>query len=265
MKTEAGERTIALPRPMIKMLLAHRAGSSYKRPTAFVFCTRTGKPLGQWSVLRALPRAQLRARTADGKPTFPGLFEPEPDRTAAGPRGRGAAQHGAELPQLPAHERQRGDRQRRVGREVSWMLGHRDSPVTRQVYTHELQTAERRARRRALLEERYESALEASIEASSRNKPPQIESRPLAKAAASGAPLGSPVGCSRLVAAAWLDGRQSLVRAGAVAGIGASRRARGPRPAGRCRSPRAGGGGPIGASPRRWIYIEISANFASLR
>jgi hypothetical protein len=33
----------------------------------------------QRNVLRALRRAQSNARTSEGKPTFPALFEPEPD------------------------------------------------------------------------------------------------------------------------------------------------------------------------------------------
>jgi hypothetical protein len=40
-----------------------------------VFGTRTGRPLGQRNVLRALYRAQERARDVDGLPTFPELFE----------------------------------------------------------------------------------------------------------------------------------------------------------------------------------------------
>jgi integrase len=40
-----------------------------------VFGTRTGRHLGQRNVLRGLYRAQERARTPDGLPTFPELFE----------------------------------------------------------------------------------------------------------------------------------------------------------------------------------------------
>ena len=47
------------------------------RPTShqsFVFGTRTGRPLHQRNVLRALYVAQERARNDDGRPTFPELY-----------------------------------------------------------------------------------------------------------------------------------------------------------------------------------------------
>ncbi|HWK25128.1 MAG TPA: hypothetical protein VNS09_01105 [Solirubrobacter sp.] len=40
-----------------------------------MFATRTGRPLGYRNVMRALYAAQQRARTPEGLPTFPELFE----------------------------------------------------------------------------------------------------------------------------------------------------------------------------------------------
>jgi integrase len=57
------------------MMLEHKARSSHTGARSYVFCTRTGRPISQRNVLRALYRAQERARKADGTPTFPDLFE----------------------------------------------------------------------------------------------------------------------------------------------------------------------------------------------
>jgi integrase len=161
LKTDAAERTIELPRQLAAMLLAHKAASPYKRPGQLVFCTRSGRHLGQRNTLRALKLAQTKARTPDGKPTFPALFEPEQD-----PEGRwvprkqvprGAAPHFHGFRHSAASEAiAAGD----SVEEVSWQLGHRNSQVTRTV--QEIASAERRARRRAAMEKRYGAMLEAS-------------------------------------------------------------------------------------------------------
>jgi integrase len=180
-KTEAGERTIALPRQMVKMLLEHRARALHTRPTDFVFATKSGRPLGQRNCLRALRQAQLRARTPDGKPTFPVLFEAAPDEHGRwiprkGPVPRNALPHIHSLRHTAASEAIAAGES---VEEVSWMLGHRDSVVTKQVYTHELKTEERRRRRRALLEERYGAALEASLEATDGSRRRQTPEAPM--------------------------------------------------------------------------------------
>jgi hypothetical protein len=54
------------------------------------------------------------------------------------------------------------DRRRRIGREVSWPLGHGNSNVTRAVYLHEIRNAERAARRRDRLQRDYGRALDAA-------------------------------------------------------------------------------------------------------
>ncbi|MBA3508484.1 MAG: tyrosine-type recombinase/integrase, partial [Thermoleophilaceae bacterium] len=55
--------------------------------------------------------------------------------------------------------------------EVSWMLGHRNSNVTRAVYLHEIRDVERVAERRARMEARYGSALEALDRSSGQQTP----------------------------------------------------------------------------------------------
>ncbi|MGI8728604.1 MAG: hypothetical protein ACR2LK_01155, partial [Solirubrobacteraceae bacterium] len=46
--------------------------------------------------------------------------------------------------------------------EVSWMLGHKNSNVTRAVYVQEIKSAERSAKWRAKIETRYGSLVEAT-------------------------------------------------------------------------------------------------------
>jgi integrase len=76
LKTDESKATLPLPRSTALMLLEHKARTrAPTSPTSYVFATRTGRPLPQTNVLRALYRAQERARTPDGLPTFPELFE----------------------------------------------------------------------------------------------------------------------------------------------------------------------------------------------
>jgi hypothetical protein len=75
LKTDESKATLPLPRSAALMLLEHKARSAHVGPQAFVFATRSGRPLGQRNVLRALYLAQERARDTDGRPTFPELFE----------------------------------------------------------------------------------------------------------------------------------------------------------------------------------------------
>jgi integrase len=76
LKTEESKARLPLPRSTALMLLEHKARTpAPTTPRSFVFGTRNGGPLGQRNVLRAIYRAQERARTPDGLPTFPELFE----------------------------------------------------------------------------------------------------------------------------------------------------------------------------------------------
>jgi hypothetical protein len=76
LKTEESKATLPLPRSTALMLLVHKARTrAPTSPRSFVFGTVTGRPLGQRNVLRALYRAQEHARDAEGRPTFPELFE----------------------------------------------------------------------------------------------------------------------------------------------------------------------------------------------
>ena len=77
LKTEESKATLPLPRSTALMLLEHKARTPAPTGAARVrvrHADRAGRS-HQRNVLRALYRAQERARTPDGAPTFPELFE----------------------------------------------------------------------------------------------------------------------------------------------------------------------------------------------
>jgi integrase len=75
LKTEESKATLPLPRSTALMLLGHKHRTpAPTSPRSFVFASRIGRPINQRNVLRALYRAQERARKPDGLPTFPELF-----------------------------------------------------------------------------------------------------------------------------------------------------------------------------------------------
>jgi integrase len=75
LKTEESWRTVEIPRELAVMLAAHKLASANTQSTGFVFATRSGRPLGQRNVIRALRAAQKAALDERGEPTFPVLHE----------------------------------------------------------------------------------------------------------------------------------------------------------------------------------------------
>jgi integrase len=151
LKTDESKRVVELPRFLAKMLAAHKIKSAHSKPDAVVFCTKSGRPLGQRNVTRALRRAQNAARDDNGRPTFPILHQKD-DADEPVPVPRGAIpcfhsfRHTAASWAIAEGE---------GAEEVSWQLGHRDSNVTRKIYIQEVKSAERSARRREQMEQRY--------------------------------------------------------------------------------------------------------------
>lgn len=163
-KTEESRRAIELPRSLVAMMLAHQACSPHTRGGDFVFCARSGRALSQRNVLRALRLAETKARTPKDRPTFPILHETDRDgERVKVPRGAvpnfHALRHTAASEAIAAGE---------SAEEVSWLLGHKNSVVTRSVYVQEIKSVERSARRRSKMEDRYGSMLGSAMEASER-------------------------------------------------------------------------------------------------
>jgi integrase len=150
-KTDCSARTVPIPRELALILTSHRTRSKFVRSLDFVFTTRTGRPLGQRNVLRALRRAQVKARDEDGNPTFPVLHERD-DYGHPAP-----VPHGA-VPSMHSFRHTVASRALLAGEsidEVAFLLGHRDANVTRSVYLRELTDARRRSMRRSRMVAEY--------------------------------------------------------------------------------------------------------------
>ncbi len=164
LKSEESRRTVELPRALVSLLLAHRARSPHSTSSAFIFSTRSGRPIGQRNALRELRGAMKRATDERDRPTFPVLHED-------GPVKRGSVPHFHSFRHTAASEAiAAGD----GVEEVSWQLGHKSSNVTRAVYVQEVKSAERTAHRRARMEARYGSMLGDAMAAEDRLDRPMV-------------------------------------------------------------------------------------------
>lgn len=144
-KTDGSARTVPVPRELARILAAHKLGSRFCGADDYVFATRTGGPLRQRNVCRALRDAQRDAVDQDGRPTFPMLHETDDLGRAV------AIPHGA-LPSMHSFRHTVASRALLAGEsvdEIAFLLGHRDANVTRAVYVRELADARRRTMRRS--------------------------------------------------------------------------------------------------------------------
>src|SRR3954470_22165480 len=163
LKTEESKATLPLPRSAAVMLLEHRARTRAPTgPRSYVFGTRTGRPVNQRDVLRALHRAQERARDADGRPTFPELFEHDENGHLVVDDDRGYVLRGLprkKLPPLPDFHALRHTAAMDCddAEEARDLLRHRNSNVTRAIYRAHFDD-----RRRANLRARMEARMEAT-------------------------------------------------------------------------------------------------------
>jgi integrase len=150
LKTAESERTVAIPAKLADELTQLKADAATCAPNDFVFATRTGRPIAQRNVLRALRAAQRRAADR-GEPTFPALHRT--DR-----RGRPLPPPAGEVPCFHSFRHTAASRAIASGEsaeEVAWQLGHRNSVVTRAVYIQEIKSADRLAHRRQRAEKAY--------------------------------------------------------------------------------------------------------------
>lgn len=154
-KTDGSARTVPIPEQLALVLLRYRARGANIAAEAFVFATRTGRPLGQRNVQRALRVAQTNARDADGASSFPTLHQvDEPGNCVEVARG--------ELPSMHSFRHTVASRALLAGEsvdEVAFLLGHRDGTVTRTVYVREVADARRRAFRRSAMAAEFEGVL----------------------------------------------------------------------------------------------------------
>jgi integrase len=78
-KTNGSARTVPIPKELALVLVRHKLAARNTGPESFVFATRSGRPLGQRNVARALRNAQHRATDEHGRPTFPVLHQTNVD------------------------------------------------------------------------------------------------------------------------------------------------------------------------------------------
>ncbi len=157
-KTDGSARTVPIPRELAMILANHRRGSRYTSAEDYVFATRTGRPLGQRNVMRALRAAQTKATDAEGRPTFPILHEVDRFGHPV------AVPHGA-VPSMHSFRHTVASRALLAGEsvdEVAFLLGHRDANVPRAVYVREVSDARRRKMRRSRMIEEFGELLKPS-------------------------------------------------------------------------------------------------------
>jgi len=162
LKTEESRATLPLPRAAAVMLLEHKARTlAPTGPRDFVFATRTGRPHGQRNVLRALYRAQEQARTPQGLPTFPELFQHDKrGRLVVDAKGAyllaDVKRRDLRLPHF--HSMRHGAAMDcDDAEEARDLLRHKNSNVTRAIYRNHFGD-----RRRELLRARMEARMEAT-------------------------------------------------------------------------------------------------------
>ena len=144
-KTDGSARTVPIPRELALILVRHKLALAFAKPDDFVFCTRTGSPLRQTNVGRALRSAQRDAVDERGGPTFPALHRIDESGNPV------AVAHG-ELPSMHSFRHTVASRALLAGEsvdEIAFLLGHRDANVTRAVYVRELADTRRRSMRRS--------------------------------------------------------------------------------------------------------------------
>lgn len=133
------------------MLASHKLESHHSQASDFVFCSRTGRALGQRNVIRALRTAQRLARDENGNPTFAELHARDADgRPHPAPRGA--------LPSMHSFRHTVASRALLAGEsvdEIAFLLGHRDANITRAVYVRELADVRRRKMRRSRMLAEY--------------------------------------------------------------------------------------------------------------
>ncbi|MBV8987450.1 MAG: site-specific integrase [Solirubrobacterales bacterium] len=159
-KTDGSARTVPIPRELALILARYKLATCDSSPDGFVFATRSGRPLSQRNVARALRKAQQRATDELGQPTFPVLHEKAAD-------GRAAPVPAGAVPSMHSFRHTVASRALLAGEsvdEVAFLLGHRDATVTRVVYIHEIADARRRHMRRSRMTAEYAGALRVVLQ-----------------------------------------------------------------------------------------------------
>lgn len=159
LKTEAAERTVEIPRQLAVLIAEHLLATADRRgrnrQPRYVFCTESGRPLNQRNVSRELRATMKDARLDDGELAFPILSETDE-------QGKPVKLERGSVPSFHSFRHNAASEALEAGddaEEISWLLGHKDSTVTRRIYLHEIKSRERSIKRRSKLEARIGSTL----------------------------------------------------------------------------------------------------------
>jgi integrase len=158
LKTEESRRVVDVPRFLAVRMLELKARSQFSKGGHFCFCTRTGRPYSQRNLARELRKAQTRAVTPEGKPTFPLLHVKDEDGKPVKPPKN-------TIPSFHGFRHSAASEAIADGEpieDVADRLGHKSTIVTETIYRHQIKTAERSAANRAKLETRYGSRMAAA-------------------------------------------------------------------------------------------------------
>jgi integrase len=159
LKTKAAKRTVEIPRQLAVILARHLLATADRRglngQPHFVFCTCSGRPLSHRNASRELRATMKDARLEDGRLAFPVLSEVDD-------QGEPVKVERGDVPSFHSFRHSVASEAIHAGddaEEVSWLLGHKDSTVTRRVYVHEIKSSKRSAKRRSRMEARMGGTL----------------------------------------------------------------------------------------------------------
>jgi integrase len=160
-KNATALRELPIPADLAALLDTFRAERALEGfnvgEDAYVFSTRTGRPLNDRNVRRELRLAQTRARTHDGRPTFPVLHERDEDgKRVKVPRNAVPCFHG--------FRHQAASQYIADGwtvEEVADLLGDTVKTVS-EVYRHQIDNAKRRRQRAERMAASFGRVLAAS-------------------------------------------------------------------------------------------------------
>jgi integrase len=164
-KTDGSARTVPIPRELALILARHKHASRDVPPEALVFAARSGRPLSQRNVARALRKHSTAPRTS-AAPPFPVLQETATD-------GRPFQAPAGAVPSMHSFRHTVASRALLAGEsvdEVAFLLGHRDATVTRTIYVHEIADARRRQMRRSRMTAEYAGALRIALQNEADNR-----------------------------------------------------------------------------------------------
>jgi integrase len=160
-KTDGSARNVPIPKELALVLARHKLALRDTQAEAFVFATRSGRPLGERNVARALRKAQEHARDEHGQPTFPVLHQTDV-------QGNYFPVPVGVLPSTHSFRHTVASRALLAGESVDGRsrvpARTQSATVTRVVYVQEIADARRRYMRRSRMTAEFAGALRVALD-----------------------------------------------------------------------------------------------------